>query len=297
MKRIITILLSVLFTVSIISCVENSGKYKDLKTRLDSLQREYGIRSDELDEVFAVLNEVEQGLQSIRESENIITVQARSRDGLDVPAESKERIRSDMKAIGEAIEKYKKQIDDLKRDNRIESAQFRKRLEALSAELQQKFDLIESLTRQLNEKDAQLAVKTEQIASLDLVVSNLKEEVETLNRNTDELKEKVASQDRKIYSVYYIVASKEELIAAGVLTKGGLFKSAKVSYQSEQNSFVTIDYREITSINTNAKRAKVLSVHPADSYSLEKINDEVILSISNPERFWEQTKYLVVQTN
>ena len=40
MKRIITILLSVLFTVSIISCVENSGKYKDLKTRLDSLQRE-----------------------------------------------------------------------------------------------------------------------------------------------------------------------------------------------------------------------------------------------------------------
>ena len=81
MKRIITILLSVLFTVSIISCVENSGKYKDLKTRLDSLQREYGIRSDELDEVFAVLNEVEQGLQSIRESENIITVQARSRDG------------------------------------------------------------------------------------------------------------------------------------------------------------------------------------------------------------------------
>ena len=131
----------------------------------------------------------------------------------------------------------------------------------------------------------------------DLVVSNLKEEVATLNKSSEELKEKVAEQDRELYSVYYIVASKADLIAAGVITRGGLFKSSKVSYESERNSFVTIDSREITSINTNAKKAKVLSVHPAGSYALEKINDEIIISISDPARFWEQTRYLVVQTN
>lgn len=297
MKRLAAILLSMIFAVAFVSCVEHSGKYKELKAQLDSLQREYGIQSDELDEVFAVLNEVEQGLQSIRESENIITVQAQSKEGLNVPAGSKERVKSDMQAISKAIEQYKEQIEKLKRDNRIQSAQFQKRLSAISAELEKKSELIESLTARLNEKDVQLAVKTEQIASLDMVVSNLKEEVEALSKNRDELKEKVASQDRELYSVYYIVATKAQLIEAGVLTKGGLFKSAKVSYQSEQSSFVRIDYREITSINTNAGRAKVLSVHPGDSYSLEKINGEVILSISNPERFWEQTKYLVIQTN
>ncbi len=297
MKRIFIVLVSALFAVSFISCVENSGKYKALRAQLDSLQQEHGIQSGELDEAFAILNEVEQGLQSIRESENIITVQAQSRDGLDVPAESREQIKNDMQAISDAIRQYQAQIEQLKKDNRIQSAQFRKRLDALSAELRQKSELIESLTAQLNEKDAQLAVKTEQIASLDLVVSNLKEEVATLNKSGDELKKKVAEQDRELYSVYYIIASKADLIDAGVITKGGLFKSSKVSYESEKNSFVTIDSREITSINTNAKKAKVLSVHPADSYLLEKINDEIIISISDPARFWEQTKYLVVQTN
>lgn len=297
MKKLAAISLSVILAVLFVSCVEHSGKYKELKAQLDSLQQEYGIKSDELDEVFAVLNEVEQGLQFVRESENIITIQAQSKEGLNVPAESKERIRSDMQAISKAIGQYKEQIEKLKRDNRIQSAQFRKRLSAITAELEKKSELIESLTARLNEKDLQLAIKTEQIASLDVVVSNLKEEVETLGRNRDELKEKVALQEREINSVYYIVASKAQLIEAGVLTKGGLFKSAKISYQSEQDSFVRIDYREITSINTNARRAKVLSVHPKDSYSLEKINDEVILSISDPERFWEQTRYLVIQTN
>lgn len=297
MKRIFIVLVSALFAVSIVSCVENSGKYKALRAQLDSLQQEHGIQSGELDEAFAILNEVEQGLQSIRESENIITVQAQSRDGLDVPAESREQIKNDMQAISDAIRQYQAQIEQLKKDNRIQSAQFRKRLDALSAELQQKSELIESLTAQLNEKDAQLAVKSEQIASLDLVVSNLKEEVATLNKSSEELKEKVAEQDKELYSVHYIVASKADLIAAGVITKGGLFKSSKVSYESERNSFVTIDSREITSINTNAKKAKVLSVHPAGSYALEKINDEIIISISDPARFWEQTRYLVVQTN
>lgn len=297
MKRIFIVLVSALFAVSIVSCVENSGKYKALRAQLDSLQQEHGIQSGELDEAFAILNEVEQGLQSIRESENIITVQAQSRDGLDVPAESREQIKNDMQAIGDAIRQYQAQIEQLKKDNRIQSAQFRKRLDALSAELQQKAELIESLTAQLNEKDAQLAVKAEQIASLDLVVSNLKEEVATLNKSSEELKEKVAEQDKELYSVHYIVASKADLITAGVITKGGLFKSSKVSYESERNSFVTIDSREITSINTNAKKAKVLSVHPAGSYTLEKINDEIIISISDPARFWEQTRYLVVQTN
>lgn len=297
MKRIFIVLVSALFAVSIVSCVENSGKYKALRAQLDSLQQEHGIQSGELDEAFAILNEVEQGLQSIRESENIITVQAQSRDGLDVPAESREQIKNDMQAIGDAIRQYQAQIEQLKKDNRIQSAQFRKRLDALSAELRQKSELIESLTAQLNEKDAQLAVKAEQIASLDLVVSNLKEEVATLNKSSEELKEKVAEQDKELYSVHYIVASKADLITAGVITKGGLFKSSKVSYESERNSFVTIDSREITSINTNAKKAKVLSVHPAGSYTLEKINDEIIISISDPARFWEQTRYLVVQTN
>ncbi len=298
MKRLFFALLLSL-SVILTSCVENSSKYKALKAQLDSLNTEYGIQSSELDEVFATLNEVEAGLKSIRESENIIAVQSQTQDGMEVPAESKIQIKQDMEAVKQAIKKYQKQIAELKKDNRIQSQQFKKRLNALSKELKEKSELIENLTAQLDEKDAQLEIKAKEIASLGEVVSNLKNEVSTLSVEEKKLKDKVASQEQELYSVYYIVGSKSDLIEAGVVTKGGLFKSAKVSYLSEQNTFVKIDYRNISIINTNAKRAKVLSIHPKGTYTLENDaeNGEVSLIISDPAAFWEQTKYLVIQTN
>ena len=298
MKRLFFALLLSL-SVILTSCVENSSKYKALKAQLDSLNTEYGIQSSELDEVFATLNEVEAGLKSIRESENIIAVQSQTQDGMEVPAESKIQIKQDMEAVKQAIKKYQQQIAELKTDNRIQSHQFKKRLNALSKELKEKSELIENLTAQLDEKDAQLEIKTKEIASLGEVVSNLKNEVNTLSVEEKKLKDKVASQEQELYSGYYIVGSKSDLIDAGVITKGGLFKSAKVSYLSEQDTFVKIDYRNISIINTNAKRAKVLSIHPKGTYTLENDAEsgEVSLIISDPAAFWEQTKYLVIQTN
>ena len=138
-------------------------------------------------------------------------------------------------------------------------------------------------------------LQTKQIASLDEVVSNLKEEVSELHQEGSALKAKVADQESEIYSVYYIVGTKQELIEAGVMTKGGLFKSSKVSYQSEKEAFVKIDSREISEINTNAKKAKVMSIHPKGTYAFVENDGEMVLNISNPAEFWEQTKYLVIQ--
>lgn len=292
MRKIVVILFAAFLTLNFTSCVESSEKYKVLKAQLDSLQAGYSIQSGELDDVFSTLNEVEQGLKSIRESENIIAL---SKDGLDVPESSKEQLRRDMAAIQDAIKKYQDEIARMKKENKLNSAQFTKRLNSLQKELTQKSELIASLTRQLGEKDAQLTIKTNQIASLDKVVSNLKNEVSNLNEEGSQLKEKVASQERGLYAAYYIVGTKNELIEVGVMTKGGLFKSSKISYQAEKNAFVKIDYREITDINTNAKRAKVISIHPKGTYALEVVNDETILTISDPDAFWEQTKYLVIQ--
>lgn len=283
--------------VALSSCVENSQKYKDLEARLEALQSDYGLQTKELDAVFATLNEVEMGLKSIRESENIITVQSQTEDGIDISADSKEQIKLDMESIQQTIKNYQKKIEELKKDNRIKSAQFKKRLNALSAELKEKSELIKNLTEQLNAKNAQLELKTKEIASLGEVVSHLKEEVVSLSNEEKRLKDKVAMQEKELNSVYYFVGTKEELIEADVITKGGLFKSAKISYQSEKDTFVKIDYREITSINTNAKRAKVLSIHPKGTYAIEVFDGEATLIISDPESFWEQTKYLVIQTN
>lgn len=292
-----TVILS-LFAAVLCSCgsfVEKSDKYRALQAKCDSLQQVSGIQTQDLDEAFAALNEIEDGLKNIRESENILAI--KSQQGLEVPEDSRRKIQDDISAIGGAIRQYQDEIRRLKDSSKIKSAEFKKRLSAMQKELNEKMSLISELQRQLEEKEKIIMVKTEQISGLDQIVSDLKSNVADLNAESDALKEKVKSQEKELYSVYYIVGSKQELISAGVLTKGGLFKSSRVSYQAEKDAFVKIDYREINTINTNAPKAKVLSVHPKGTYSLEKVGDEVLLTISDPDAFWEQTKYLVIQIN
>ena len=296
-KSVRTVFLSVVAAV-VCSCgsfVENSQKYRSLQAKCDSLQHISGIQTQDLDEAFAALNEIENGLKNIRESENILAI--KSQQGLEVPEDSRRKIQDDISAIGGAIRQYQDEIQRLKENSKIKSAEFKKRLSAMQRELNEKMSLITDLQRQLEEKEKIIMVKSEQINDLDKIVSDLKSNVADLNVESSALKEKVKSQERELYSVFYIVGSKQELITAGVLTKGGLFKSSKVSYKAEKDAFVKIDYREINTINTNAPKAKILSVHPKGTYSMEKVGDEVLLTISDPDEFWEQTKYLVIQIN
>ena len=275
------------------SCVESSKKFKALQAQLDSIQTNYGSQYGGLDEAFSILNEVEDGLRSIRESENLISFQ--SKEGMTVPEGSRAQIESDMESIKECIAKYKEKIEELEKKSNIRSKEFKKRLHAITKELEEKNKLVESLQEQLQQKELLIIAKDQEINKLGNQVSNLQQDVTNLAEESSALKEKVANQDRELYSAYYIIGTKGQLIDAGVMTKGGLFKSAKVSYNAEKSLFVKIDYREITTINTNAQKAKVMSIHPKGTYMLEKVDNEMVLTISNPDAFWEQTKYLVIQ--
>ena len=82
MRKVILFAAGALMVLGLASCVENSGKYKALQAQLDSLQNSYNVQGAELDEVFATINEIEQGLSSIRESESILSVQ--TSDGLEI---------------------------------------------------------------------------------------------------------------------------------------------------------------------------------------------------------------------
>jgi chromosome segregation ATPase len=189
-------------------------------------------------------------------------------------------------------------LEKLKNDSRYQSSQFKKRIDALTLELEEKSVLITDLQKQLEEKDSQLRIKTQQIATLDKAVATLKSDVTSLAEEKEANKETIATQDQLLNTAFYIAAPKSELINAKVLSKGGLFRSAKISYEAEQSAFVKIDIRNIKEINLNVKRAKVLSVHPAGTFTLEQDENEMlVLMISNPASFWEQTKYLVIQTN
>jgi DNA repair exonuclease SbcCD ATPase subunit len=294
MKQFLSLLTIVFIFSSLTSCVESSKKYKTLLAQMDSLTLVKDSTSAELEQVFETLNEVENGLKSLREAENILALQTQS--GKELTLNTREQMKSDVAAISEAIAGYKSQIEKLKNENRIKSAEFKKRLDILSMELEEKSVLIADLQKQLEDKDSQLRLKTQQIATLDQAVNNLRSDVSSLSQEKEAQKETIATQDQLLNSAFYISGTKDELITAKVLSKGGLFRSARISYEAEQSAFVKIDIRDVNEINLNAKRAKVLSVHPTGTYTVEPDeNGMQVIKISSPASFWEQTKYLVIQ--
>jgi hypothetical protein len=148
----------------------------------------------------------------------------------------------------------------------------------------------------LEEKEAELVVKTEQIATLDEAVATLQTDISTLKEEKEVQKETIATQDQLLNTAFYIVGNKNDLISARVLSKGGLFRPARISYEAEQSTFMRIDIRKTSAIRLNSKKAKVLSLHPAGTYSLDQNESGLlVLNITSPSAFWEQTKYLVIE--
>lgn len=269
-------------------CVENSQKYKSLQASLDSLNAAYTTQGTEMEDVFAGLNDISAGMQSLREAENLLMVQAAQENKKGKSKQQLEQLRSDVGAISAAIATYKEQISKLEGANKRQSAEFKKLIAGLNAELDLRNQKIAEITKQLADKDLLIAGKTQEI-------TNLNENVETLNKETALQKVTITQQDQAIHLANYLIGSRKELKDAEVISRQGLFSPPIVSSQALKANFVSIDIREQKSIPLNSKKAKVLSVHAADSYTLEEGEDGMLtLKIKDENAFWKQTRYLVV---
>ena len=292
-KFLFLAILAVATSTILTSCVESSSKFKALQAQCDSLMAAKADQDKEIDEVFAILNGIEDGLASIRESENIITMQTNA-DGVNVTASKKDQIMNDIDVIQQAISTYQQQIEKLKQDNKYQSAQYKKRLASLQKQIAEQSATIEALQKTIAEKDVIISDQKQQISNLGNKVSNLETDVRNLSNESQMLKSQVANQDEEMNTVYYVVGTKAELKDAGIV-QGGFLSKLQVTGNVNKDNFVKIDLRNITEINTNAKKARILSKHPSDSYNLVEEGGETLVQISDPQKFWDQTKYLVIQ--
>ena len=172
----------------------------------------------------------------------------------------------------------------LKRSNN-NSVQLQKAIESTQAELAEKAKQIESL-------QAELAAKNIRIQELDNAVMELKGDKENLINENQAKANTVAQQDKKINTAWYVFGTKSELKTQNILIKGQVLKNSNY----DKSYFTQIDIRTTKEINLYAKRANLLTSHPAGSYNLEKDEKgQMVLRITNPSEFWSVSRYLVIQ--
>ena len=264
------------------SCVESSQKYKSLQARLDSLSTVHIMQNSEMESMLADLNDISAGMQSLRDAERLLTLETINENKANSKSKQQlNQLKKDVQAITEAIASYKEQISKLEGKNKSQSAEFKRLIAGLNAELDQR-------TQKLNEITKQLAMKTEEVA-------NLTENVEALDKANKSQQMTINEQDMAIHQGHYLIGNRKELKEAEVISRQGIFCPPIVSSQAQKANFTDLDIREMKVIPLNSKKAKLLSVHPADSYTLETGEDgNMTLKINDENNFWKQTKYLVV---
>lgn len=273
------------------SCVENSGKYKDVVAQRDSLAMEKQISDSNYIRSLVILNDIEAGFSEINQKEKEMKVNLKGVEGTS--GNKRQMIAAQMTAIKVGIEKNKAKIAELRQlaaKNGKANNMLTQTIKRLETEMEEKAVQIQTLQAELEQKN----IKIEELnTTVTVQGQNIAEQQNVMEQQKSTIK----GQDTDINTVWYCVATSKQLKDAKIVSGGGLFQAKTVmGTEFDKNVFIQIDLRNVSSIPTNSNNVKILSSHPKSSYSLVKGNDnKITIKITDPSKFWSVSKYLVVQ--
>ena len=248
---------------------------------IDSLKQIVSQKDNEINDMLGTFGEIEEGFRQIAEAENRVAV-AQKGEG----ASSKQRIRENIQFIQSTMKQNKELINKLKqqlRESSVKSDALRKLVETMTQQMEEKEQQMQTLRAQLDEKEIQ-------IMDLDEKVANLNTDVQELTTETNQRAETISQQDKQLHSAWFVFGTKNELKEQQILVDGKVLQS---SFNKEY--FTKIDIRVDKEIKLYSTSAKLLTAHPASSYTLQRdANKQYVLRITDPQTFWSTSKYLVV---
>lgn len=247
----------------------------------DSLNKVIEQKENEINDMMTTMNEIEEGFREINEAQNRVSI-AKQGEGADKAQRIKENIQfiqQTMKQNRELINKLKQQL----RESSVRGDQFRKTVENLTKQLEEKDRQLQALRAELDAKDIHITELNEDIANLNTNVTNLTEE-------SNQKSQQISSQDKQLNTAWFVFGTKSELKTQNIYVDGKVLQS-----NFNKDYFTKIDIRIDKEIKLYSRSAKMLTSHPVGSYTLQRdANKQYVLRINNPQLFWSTSKYLVI---
>ncbi len=279
-------ILSAIAILSMSAC--NQKEIDKLSLQNDSLVTVVNQRNEVLTEIVSAFNEVERNLDSVAVRQHLITVNTQQPGELQ--QNQKARINSEIEAINKLMDANRQSLE--KMTARLKKSNYK------NVQLEK---TIETITKQLTQKDIELTALNERLSGLNAQVAVLETSVVAITEESNQKSQQLAETTSALHTAFYVVGKSKDLQNANLIDrKGGLLgigKSSKLNSNIDNSKFTKIDYTQTTSIPVN-NYIKIITVHPTYSYSLEKdIKHKDLVKnivITDPEKFWSASKYLVV---
>lgn len=290
MKKLLTLLMAVCTLALVASCSTKKEKEQEAAdpntATIDSLRQALAQSQNESSDMIETLSQIQDGFDQINEAEGVVNVESRQGE-----RGNKQRILDNMALIQNKLKLNRELIANLQQQLRTSNqsdARTKAKLEEMvsnfNKQLEEKSREIEDLRAQLAEKDIKIAEQGEQINSLNSSVNDLTQKNEEKART-------VAAQDKELNTAYYVFGTKRELKEQRILRRNDVLKGNDFN----KDYFTSIDLRVTKTIKLYSKSAKLMTNHPAGSYSLDKdAQGQYTLRITNPQAFWSVSRYLVI---
>lgn len=225
-------------------------------------------------------------------------------------ADKKSKIILQIKGLGNLLTEKQNQIDKLlsERVKKVDASavsnptidNLYKMIEFLSSQLKEKGYRVNQLEQVANRKDVT-------VDQLKYIVMNQANSVDamryrfnmaTLEKEYALLKAKEnqrIKEEKELNKVYYIIANKETLKEKGLLKVS--FFSKKVNNNNVvKELFTEANSKDLKTLNINSSGPKLLSQNPEGSYTLTENEDgTTTLTITNTDKFWNVSRYLIIQ--
>lgn len=291
MKRI-TLAVAVITAILLSACNQaEKARIAELESAIDSLEAQAEKKSQTINEFFASLNEIEESLHLIKQKEKRIGEDVRNLQASEIEQDAREQISQDIIAINDIMAKNRQTISSLSKklkQSNLKVAEFEK--------------MLANTAREMERRDSTILRLKSNLETLNFSVDSLNLVVSTLDSTNRELAERVEQQHEKLNEALYACGSKTELIENSVITRTGGFmgigKNSELKEDFDTSYFTKIDISTTTKIPVFATKKGIdfVTSHPSDSYTLEKNEEGIIvqIAITNPEKFWRTSRYLVI---
>lgn len=268
--------------MALVACNEDKPKTDMSADRQrDSLTQIIAQKDNEINDMMSTMNEIDEGFREINEAENRVALaqQGEGANKVQRIRENLQFIQSTMRQNRELIAKLKQQL----RESSVKSDQFKRTIENLTTQLEEKNQQLQALRAELDAKDIHITELDEKIAGLNTNVTALTDE-------TTQKSQTISTQDKQLNSAWFVFGTKSELKDQRILVDGKVLQS-----NFNRDYFTKIDIRVDKEIKLYSRTAKMLTSHPSAAYTLQRdASNQYVLRITNPQLFWSTSKYLVI---
>jgi len=263
--------------------VKESKEYKELEAERDSLLQLSSSANEEVAEMMAVISEVEENFNKIREAEKYLSTES-SQSG-EMSQDTKTRINENFKMINEILQRNKAQL-----------AELRSKYNSSNKQIALLKNTIERLNKEMEESAARVSELQSLLAERDSTIVKLSSDITALASEAEAQSATIQEQDKALHTAYYVFGTANELKDQKILS-GGFLQPTKVMKDTfNKDYFIKIDIRDVTEIPLYAKKAKLWSTHPEGTYEFVKGPDgDLTFHITDTQRFWSLTKFLVIE--